>query len=330
MSKFLLLLVLGSIILLSCKKDFDRTDLRAVSMDNIPINVIASSSNSHLAFPDLIRYHDKWYITYRESDGHLQGKYSKAKVLCSSDFENWAEIYEIEIAGYDIRDPGFTYNSETDSLYLHFHSVEMGGEYGTIRSNQYITYDNEKQTFSGEIKKIVMPRGYENEWLWKPIWHNGKLYSGGYNAKKGVRVYCYDSLESETPQITQIHNEGTETAIHFFNGSIYYLIRGKKSYLGISNGEEVTKNIRYIDLKINEFGGPELLVNRNTIYIGGRVGIGTSLMLININKFDLGYFIDLPSSGDCSYPSFEIHNSLLYGVYYSEGSKIITFTINVK
>ena len=42
----------------------------------------------HNAFTDLIRFHRRWYCTFREADGHVKGD-GKLRVLESGDGDNW-------------------------------------------------------------------------------------------------------------------------------------------------------------------------------------------------------------------------------------------------
>lgn len=43
---------------------------------------------SHNAFTDLIRWHDTWYCTFRESEAHVGGN-GKLRVLESGDGKTW-------------------------------------------------------------------------------------------------------------------------------------------------------------------------------------------------------------------------------------------------
>ena len=58
----------------------------------------------HNAFTDLIRWHDKWYCTFREADAHVGGD-GKLRVLESADGEKWEPAALIAEEGIDLRDP---------------------------------------------------------------------------------------------------------------------------------------------------------------------------------------------------------------------------------
>ena len=42
----------------------------------------------HNAFTDLIRWHDKWYCTFREADAHVGGD-GQLRLLVSDEAEKW-------------------------------------------------------------------------------------------------------------------------------------------------------------------------------------------------------------------------------------------------
>src|SRR5688500_19168487 len=58
----------------------------------------------HNAFTDLIRWHDKWYCTFREADAHVGGD-GVLRVLESADGKTWESVAGITEAGGDLRDP---------------------------------------------------------------------------------------------------------------------------------------------------------------------------------------------------------------------------------
>src|SRR5678815_1926825 len=59
---------------------------------------------NHNAFTDLIRWHDKWYCSFRESDAHVGGD-GQLRVLESTDGEKWQSAALIGEKGIDLRDP---------------------------------------------------------------------------------------------------------------------------------------------------------------------------------------------------------------------------------
>src|SRR5687767_15208252 len=58
----------------------------------------------HNAFTDLIRWHGKWYCTFREADGHVGGD-GKLRVLETADGKHWESAALVAEQGIDLRDP---------------------------------------------------------------------------------------------------------------------------------------------------------------------------------------------------------------------------------
>src|ERR1035441_8779110 len=58
----------------------------------------------HNAFTDLTRFHDKWFCTFREADGHVRGNGS-IRVITSTDGEQWESAALLSEEGIDLRDP---------------------------------------------------------------------------------------------------------------------------------------------------------------------------------------------------------------------------------
>src|SRR5688500_14091679 len=58
----------------------------------------------HNAFTDLIRWHGKWFCTFREAVGHVGGD-GKLRVLESADGDKWESAALLAEKGIDLRDP---------------------------------------------------------------------------------------------------------------------------------------------------------------------------------------------------------------------------------
>src|SRR5512144_916906 len=61
-------------------------------------------AGKHNAFTDLIRWHDKWYCTFREADAHVGGD-GALRVLVSADGDKWESAALVTEKGIDLRDP---------------------------------------------------------------------------------------------------------------------------------------------------------------------------------------------------------------------------------
>src|SRR5262245_8865837 len=64
-------------------------------------------NGAHNAFTDLIRWHNRWYCTFREGDAHVGGD-GRIRLLSSVDGETWTSTVLIGESGIDLRDPKFS------------------------------------------------------------------------------------------------------------------------------------------------------------------------------------------------------------------------------
>lgn len=329
MNRYVMFLYLFQMLFASCDQDIE-----SIIFDKNEDVVISSSQ--HLAFPDLIWYHDFWYITFRLSDAHVNGTYSKIKVLKSSDFITWEESSNFEYPDFDLRDPKFSLNTETDSLYLHCHGASTIGVYGQTRKNLYINYTDE---IYGVNKKIVsfrelpLLKEFKYDWLWRPIWNEGKLYVGGYRHDQ-FRLYQYNNI-NDTPVILKSLNEGIgETTLRIKNDRIYFLSRKKAAGI-LGNSLISSFDFQWESLFTQELGGPNFIIRNDTLFLGGRLNSTTSIFSYPMNKesYELNLIFEFPSKyPDCGYPGLYLKDNIIYGVYYTvslkdEGFQIKTFKL---
>lgn len=309
---------------------------------------IILASSSHMAFPDLAQYKGVWYLAYRESDKHVLGKYSRIKVLKSSDFENWVEINNLEIDGFDCRDPKFSYDSLHDEFYLHIHVAsekEIGlDNYAAIRKNLYFSFDKDKNKFNIDLSNlnyIRLKNEFRNDWLWRPIWYNGECYVGGYD-RNSIRFYKYSSLDSY-PVVFSSHSLGGESTLYFYDNNLYILLRTKsetEAYFGklsVSN-EYLSKinsdeniSINWEELNYGNFGGPNMVIKEDIAYLMGRVNrdkVELYSYVLNKKENNMKFqqrFISY--GGDCAYPGLFLKDNSIYGVYYTQNASLDRFEI---
>ena len=58
----------------------------------------------HNGFTDLVRFHDRWYCTFREGRDNTSPD-GALRVLTSADGEAWRSAALLSVAGADLRDP---------------------------------------------------------------------------------------------------------------------------------------------------------------------------------------------------------------------------------
>ena len=321
------------LIFLGCYKD-DNLPLSSETQTNIVI-----SSINHLAFPDLLFYNNIWYLTFRESDAHVKGSFSKIKVLKSFDFKNWTEINSYELTGFDLRDPKLSYNELTDNIYLHIPATNTSGVYGVIRKNFIVEFNKHNLQFLSDSLRhtIKLPDKYPNDWLWRPVWHEGILFAAGY--KQGnLRFYKYENYNKPPLIFSYLEGNGSsEATLNFNNDKIYTLVRrGVDAYFGTGLLIDVMKfdslssilNFEWTSLPFPELGGPNVVIYNDKAFIGGRTPeYKTAIINYSISKNEIENIEELYSFGDNSYPGMVIYNDVLYGVYYTQSENLQTFQI---
>src|SRR5215217_4968303 len=65
------------------------------------------SEGKHNAFTDLLRWHDAWWCTFRESEAHVGGD-GQIRVIKSADGQKWESAALIAEKDIDLRDPKFS------------------------------------------------------------------------------------------------------------------------------------------------------------------------------------------------------------------------------
>src|SRR5687767_9006373 len=61
----------------------------------------------HNAFTDLVRWHDRWWCTFREAEDHVGGD-GAIRILTSADGIKWESAARLTEKGIDLRDPKLT------------------------------------------------------------------------------------------------------------------------------------------------------------------------------------------------------------------------------
>ncbi|MEL7588469.1 MAG: hypothetical protein AAGU19_17295 [Prolixibacteraceae bacterium] len=325
-----ILLLLVSFVLISCNKH-EREDEEVVSSSPYIQNDLVLSSDKHLAFPDLTWYNNNWFITFRVSDAHIKGTFNEIKVYKSTDFHEWVEINGFEYPGYDLRDPKFSYNALTDSLYLHIHAASEGDNYAATRRNLIVNFEKKSNIFRFEsISNFKMHPQYPIDWLWRPVWYKGSCFVGGYSGGS-LRLYQYSGLKKSPIIFPFLENDGaSESTIKFLNERMYCIVRrGGQALFGVSqelannNSEEKPYmfDMQWNSLPFLDLGGPNMIIDNERAYIGGRIdGCKTAIITYSIPDNKVDHIEELYSFGDNSYPGMILKDSKIYGLYYTQSS----------
>jgi hypothetical protein len=284
----------------------------------------------HNALTDLIRYKNKWFCTFRESDAHVYGRDGAIRILSSPDGIVWSHESLLVKEGVDLRDPKLSVTPYGRLMLL------VGGisyqETNYISRHPLVAFSEDGSAW-GEFHDILQP----HEWLWRLTWFEGKGYGVSYsfsdpqNWKKKWNVKLFstdDGLKYQQIVQWEIPGHPNETTLRFDNsGKMIALVRreGKgerKAWIGTSIAP-------YTDWYWNEtnhhIGGPNFLILPNgKMLAAGRVdqrtpyGYYEKTALLDMTEKDLYPIFYLPSGGvDCSYPGMVYDQELLWVSYYS-------------
>ncbi len=300
----------------------------------------------HNAFTDLIRWHGKWYCTFREGDGHVGGD-GKLRLLESTDGEKWASAALLEEEGIDLRDPKLSVTPDDRLMIVAGGSVYKGTK--TIMGRQ------PRVAFSKDARIWTKPQRVleEGEWLWRVTWHEGKAYGVSYNASARTTQEAKDAAKSDKPAppgpadwklklvgstdgvkydlVTHLDVPGhpNETTLRFLpGGEMMALVRreGGNTMGWIGTSKPPYKAWTWHETK-HRFGGPNFVqLPDGALWAGGRsYPKGAKMVIAQMDRDKYDPVLTLPSGGDTSYPGMVWHDGLLWVSYYSshEGKSAI-------
>lgn len=277
-------------------------------------------NGEHNAFTDLVRFKDRYYLTFRSCpDGHMVHPTASIIILSSRDARAWHQVHRFSVRHRDTRDPHFLVFN--DRLFV-FTGTWYSGE-KTLPRNQYdlnkhLGYGVWSDNGESWTNPVIL-EGTFGHYIWRAAPFGGKAYLCG-RRKIGFEVTERGEgrkveslmLESDDGLIWRKRAvfqaiAGDETAFLFQPGGgivaigrrgsgTAQLLRSKPPYT-----EWDRKDLgRYI-------GGPLIARWGKRIVVGGRKftdGRGSKTSMCWLTGDALKEFAELPSGGDCSYPGF--------------------------
>ena len=278
----------------------------------------------HNAFTDLIRFHGRWYLTFREAPEHgvpdVGQPGGRIRVLRSDDGAQWASAALLdEGRGQDLRDPKLSVTPAGKLMVL---CAAAPNAVPTDR--QPLVYLSDDGTDWSGAHKV----GEHNYWLWRVTWHKGMARGVGYfrTGHRHARLYeSGDGLHYKV-LVSRLHEEGfpSEASLLFLRDdrALCLLRRGEpgKSSALLGSASPPYTNWSWKDLGLR-VGGPALLeIPDRHIIAGTRLYDGhvrMSLCYVDPDAGTLTELLELPSGGDTSYPGFVWHDDQLWVSYYS-------------
>ncbi len=290
----------------------------------------------HNAFTDLTRFQNLFYCCFREApsgDGKGEGV---IRILISSTGKTWVDQGAIAEAGTDLSDPKIIVTPDEKRLYLLCSGQSTGG-----RQSRYAT------TMDGKVWTPLQKLLAKGDTLWRVsinpadkrfygISYNIHPNSGGPAPEKEWSLKGYASDDGSVWQLSSIlkvPDQAGEATLRFLkNGSALALVarQGGDRKGAIGTAQAPYRDWSWVSAGV-PLGGPNFIELPDGKLIAGSRGFGATpgahMVLFAMTPTSLTPILELPSSGDCSYPGLQWHDDLLHVTYYSshEGTTSIYY-----
>ncbi|MDG3004235.1 sialidase family protein [Paludisphaera mucosa] len=273
---------------------------------------------NHNAFTDLVRFRDRWFLTFREGTGHVSPD-GAIRVLTSTNGEAWTSAARIASEPGDLRDPKL---SITPDGRLMLAAALTQRPPATHKHQSFAWFSRDGRDWSEPH-----PIGDPNVWIWRPAWHEGTAYAVGYATDGSHSTRLYTSKDGATfaPLVPTLFDQGqpNESALAWLpDGTALCLLRrdGRPNTDQLGRSRPPYTEWTWKDLGVH-LGGPALLrLPDGRIVAGGRLlapRVHTALCWLDPDADTLTEFLALPSGGDTSYPGLALHEGTLWVSYYA-------------
>jgi hypothetical protein len=301
-------------LLIVCRFALVEPNLRAETPKIISLQMIWDEGE-HNAFTDLIRFRDRWWVSFREARDHGPS-IGKVRVIVSNDGREWRSAALVNQTGVDLRDPKLSVMPDGRLMLIMGGSINDASTYGTRAPRVAFSTDGHQWTAP---RKLLA----EDHWLWRVTWHKEQAWSvsklgEGKNPRRGMLYRSQDGLEWQW--ITEFHlpNDtwnASETTLRFMpDDELIALTR--PHWIGTS--KPPYKDWSWTKMKEN-IGGPNFirLPDGDLWAAGRRYGEKATTTLARLTRDSYQPMLTLPSGGDNSYPGMVWHDGLLWMSYYS-------------
>ncbi|WP_143406467.1 hypothetical protein [Estrella lausannensis] len=279
----------------------------------------------HHAFPDLIYFQGRYFVSLRQAETHFSAK-SKILILTSTDLVQWAQAAEMALPGHDLRDPKLSIVPD-GRLMLNMGSLDINSK-GALGS--FVSFS--KTGFTWTSPHSILETGM---WLWRITWHQGKGY--------GVSYRFFDPLKKELEWIVDLHQTDDGVSFHKIaslnvkghpneatvrfddEGSMWILIRRDKNWKSkavLLRGRPPYREFHHLPLN-SYLGGPNFLEVKGQWIVAGRFvsinpyGIFERMGISLLSHGKVGVPLFLPGTGDLGYPGMVWNEERLLVCYYA-------------
>jgi len=295
-------------------------------------------NGEHNAFTDLVKFKDRFYLTFRSCpDGHMVHPSASVIILSSTDARSWEQAHRFNVKERDTRDPHFLVFN--DKLFVYTGTWYSGKTTIPVKDydlNQHLGYAA-WSTDGKEWNSPILLEGTFGHYIWRATAFNGKAYLCGRRKKdfevgprgegrtvESAMLESDDGLIWRTRALFQEIN-GDETAFQFEpDGSIIAIARRGRAPAQLCRSRPPYAVWERKDLD-RYIGGPLLARWNGRYVVGGRKtmgGRGAKTSMCWLVGDELHEFAELPSGGDNSYPGFvEVSPTRAIMSWYSSHEK---------
>jgi len=293
----------------------------------------------HNAFTSLLYHEGQWWCVFREGSEHVVGAFGAIRVIRSPDGKTWVSQAIVTEPDVDLRDPKLSImpNGQVLLLYCACRWTEEG-EYVSRQSRVCFSEDLSQWTDGYSVL-------LEHEWLWQLVWNDGIGYGTAYSPitptdpGQGSRAQLYATVNGlDYSLVTPLAVPGNPNEVaHYFPGATEMMAlvrRNDKDNPGAWIGRSVHP---FLDWQwtptTHHMGGPCIVADgEGDLWAGGRLILNPGeeelnlvTALTRLTSSSIEPVLQLPSSGDTSYPGMVYQEGVLWMSYYSshEGKSAI-------
>jgi hypothetical protein len=275
------------------------------------------ANGRHNAFTALVRWHDQYWLAFREAKEHNSSD-GDIVVMRSSDGESWTGAMRQNVLPDD-RDPQFLATPKRLFLY----EPALDGS----KLTSFVTF-----TEDGRVWSQPQPV-YEPQFIfWKPLVHGDRYYATAHKKSEGAKageereahlITSTDGLRWERVSTIRAGKWESETTIHFpSDDRLLAFLRTKYSVPGsvlessapFTAWTERPAGTHLSGHSVHTFRGVTYLLSRTMDDSGKKTGT----MIYTLEGKKLVPYCALPSGGDCSYAeAVEVGDEMLVSYYSS-------------
>ncbi len=289
--------------------------------------------SAHNAFTDLVRWHDRWWCTFREADDHVGGD-GAIRIITSADGVKWESAARLTEKDVDLRDPKLTVTPDGRLMLNCGGSIYLGTKVLKGRQSR-VLFSANGRTWTAPQKILK-----EGDWLWRVTWNGDTAYGAAYRSGLGgstapgpewtLSVYrTKDGVNWDLLKDMNVLGRPNETTLRFEpNGDMIAMVRreadGQMGHFGYakppySSWTWKESNHRFGGQNFIQLpGGRWIVGTRDYTKITPEKKGGATTMIAELGADGkLTPLVNFKSGGDTSYPGMVWHDGLLWVSYYS-------------